>query len=287
MSFSHQALQAAMVHPGIKQVIPLMAEDISNIDGNTKQDCEINAAKRSISRIRSEHPQLDMIILGDALFSKQPMIEKIRQHGMSYIFGVKPGGNKLLFQDLAEYELNELRVEKEQGKIYLYRWINEVALNGREDSISVNFFELQILVPDQRGAFKTNFRSSWVTDFNISEQVVQRLVSAARCRWKIENECFNNLKNQGYHLEHNFGHGEQYLSFNFYLLTLLAFFAHQVFELTDKTFVACRQKFGSKQYLWEKLRSAIEWFIFTSWQDLLNFVLARDDSRFQFVAQPP
>jgi len=152
-------------------------------------------------------------------------------------------------------------------------------------SVSKNFFELQTLVPDQNGAFKTNFRSSWVTDFNISEQVVQRLVSAARCRWKIENECFNNLKNQGYHLEHNFGHGKQFLSFNFYLLTLLAFFAHQVFELTDKTFIACRQKFGSKQHLWEKLPTAIEWFIFASWQDLLNFVLARDHSRFQFVDQ--
>ena len=36
-------------------------------------------------------------------------------------------------------------------------------------------------------------------------------------RWKIENETFNTLKNQGYHAEHNFGHGNQYLAYNFFL----------------------------------------------------------------------
>ncbi len=127
--------------------------------------------------------------------------------------------------------------------------MNDVPLNGREDSISVNFFELQILAPGKDGILKTNFRSSWVTDFSISEHVVERLVSAARCRWKIENECFNNLKNQGYHLEHNFGHGKQYLSFNFYLLTLLAFFAHQVFELTD------RLRSGLSEETWKQTTS--------------------------------
>lgn len=71
------------------------------------------------------------------------------------------------------------------------------------------------------------------------------------CRWKIENECFNTPKNQGYHLEHNYGHGEQNLSFNMYLLTLLAFFLHQIQELTEPLYQACRKKHGSKQHLWE------------------------------------
>ena len=30
-----------------------------------------------------------------------------------------------------------------------------------------------------------------------------------RARWKIENETFNTLKNQGYHFEHNYGHGKK------------------------------------------------------------------------------
>ncbi|PCH93942.1 MAG: hypothetical protein COB83_12845 [Gammaproteobacteria bacterium] len=58
-----------------------------------------------------------------------------------------------------------------------------------------------------------------------------------------------------------------------YLLTLLAFSFHQIFELTDGSYKACRKKFGSKRYLWERLRGAIQFFIFDSWTTLLNFLL--------------
>ena len=65
---------ASIVHPDKRQVFPLMAEDISNQDGKRKQDCEINAAKRMLVKIRKEHPQLGLIIVGDGLYSKQPII---------------------------------------------------------------------------------------------------------------------------------------------------------------------------------------------------------------------
>jgi hypothetical protein len=71
---------------------------------------------------------------------------------------------------------------------------------------------------------------------------VSVLVSGGRCRWIIGNECFNTLKNQGYHLEHNYGHGETFLSFNMYLLTVLAFFLHQIQELTDPLSVTAEPK---------------------------------------------
>jgi len=140
LSCSHQVLQGALMHPEIKQVIPLIAEDIRNDDGSTKQDCELRAAKRLIDRLHSEHPQLDMTILGDSLFSKQSMIEQLRRHGLSYLFGAKPGDHKVMFQYLADYdELNELRIEKD-GKTYLYQWMNEVPLSGREDASSATKF---------------------------------------------------------------------------------------------------------------------------------------------------
>lgn len=59
--FSHKVLQAAIMHPGVKQVIPLMPEEIKNTDGTEKQDCEINAGKRLIPKIRKDHPQLDLM----------------------------------------------------------------------------------------------------------------------------------------------------------------------------------------------------------------------------------
>jgi hypothetical protein len=33
-----------------------------------------------------------------------------------------------------------------------------------------------------------------------------------------DNETFNTLKNQGYHIEHNYGHGEKNLSMMFFML---------------------------------------------------------------------
>jgi hypothetical protein len=72
-------------------------------------------------------------------------------------------------------------------------------------------------------------------------------VRIGRCRGKIENETFNPLKNQGYHLERSIGHGEKHLSIDSFLLNLLAFFMHQIFELTDSLDQECRRAFGNRR----------------------------------------
>jgi len=61
-----------------------MPEEIRNTDGVTKQDCEMNAAKRLIPKLRGAHPQLGMILTGDDLFSRQPIIEDTRAARMHY-----------------------------------------------------------------------------------------------------------------------------------------------------------------------------------------------------------
>jgi len=85
---------------------------------------------------------------------------------------------------------------------------------------------------------------------------------------------FNVMKNHGYYMEHSYGHGKKNLAFNFYLLTLLAFFIHQIFELTDRQYQLCRKKFGSKRHLWETLRAYIKIIVFETWEALLAFSLA-------------
>jgi hypothetical protein len=124
---------------------------------------------------------------------------------------------------------------------------------------------------------KETYRNSWVTGLEVKTDTVIDLVRAGRCRWKIENECFNTLKNQGYHVEHNYGHGQQHLSLNMYLLTLLAFLFHQVSELTDGLYQACRKKAVSKRYLWERLRGIINILIVPTWETLLDMYLNPDD----------
>ena len=72
---------------------------------------------------------------------------------------------------------------------------------------------------------------SWVTDIRVSKRNVYHLMRGGRARWKIENETFNTLKNQGYHFEHNYGHGEQHLSVVFAMLMMLAFLVDQAQQL--------------------------------------------------------
>ncbi len=47
-----------------------MPEEMSNRDGGTKQDCEVNAAKRLLSKLRQDYPGLGLILAGDSLFSE-------------------------------------------------------------------------------------------------------------------------------------------------------------------------------------------------------------------------
>ena len=274
-SYSHLILQATIVHPNQKQIIPLMPEEVCSEDGTTKQDCEINAAKRILPQIRKEHPFIDLIINGDGLYSKQSMFELLKGLKMHGIFVAKEDDHKILFEWVSEQrkleEVQRYEMVDEKNRRHRYEWINQVPLNGRADGIVVNFFNYKIIVDGD-----VTYKSAWVTDLEITQQNVQTMVKGARARWKIENECFNTLKNQGYSIEHNFGHGKKNLSFNFFLLNLLAFSIHQILELTDGLYQRCRQRYGTKKHLWETLRSFFGFFIFESWEHLLKLALKEE-----------
>jgi hypothetical protein len=169
-------------------------------------------------------------------------------------------------------EVSRLEVRDRKGRFHIYEWINEVPLNGNKKTLWVNYFEYWLVDGE-----KVTYHNSWVTDFAVGEENVVELVRIGRCRWKIENETFNTLKNQGYHIEHNFGHGKKHLSLNFLLLNLLAFFMHQIFELTDALYQECRRAFGSRRNLWDHLRISIRLLLFPDWETLLRRLLRPSD----------
>ena len=232
--YHHDILQAAIVHPDQRQVLPLAPEFVRNSDadgGNyRKQDCEITAGYRMLARLRADYPRMAAIIVADSLYSKQPFVEQVTAKRFSFLLVAKPGDHKSLYQDLAvlrranllDRHTTEHRQERRE-----YEWITDLPLNGNPNSPHINFIRLRIVK-----AGKT-YENAWVTDLTPTSANIVQLVRAARARWKIENEGFNTLKNQGYHLEHNFGHGDQHLSEAFFTLNLIAFFIHQIFELVD------------------------------------------------------
>ena len=272
--YHHQILQSVIVNPDMRQVIPLAPEQISNHDGTKKQDCEINAGKRVIHNIRKVHPKLGIIITGDDLYSKQPFIDELKKNRMSFILVAKPTDHKILFQWVDELTQlgggDSLELIDEKGRRHRYQWVNDVPLNGTKDADHVNFFQYQIVSKNN----KINYKNSWVTDISVNKNNVVTLVKGGRARWKIENETFNTLKNQGYHIEHNFGHGNHHLSMVFFILNLLAFYVHQILELTDRLYQTVRYtKFTSRKEFWNQLRCTFRILVFKSFEHMLAYIL--------------
>jgi hypothetical protein len=87
-----------MLHPHMRQVLPLAPEPVANTDGHRKQDCELAAAKRILPKIRTAHPRLPIIITADGLYSDQPFVDALKKAGMSFILVAKPTDHKLLFE---------------------------------------------------------------------------------------------------------------------------------------------------------------------------------------------
>ncbi len=132
---------------------------------------------------------------------------------------------------------------REGGVLHRFRFFNQVPLNASNQELLVNFVEYWEISNKKTQHF------SWVTDLTVSEWNVYLVMRGGRARWKIENETFNTLKNQGYHFEHNFGYGEHHLSVVFAMLMMLAFLVDQAQQLACQLFQAVLQKEGSRKRL--------------------------------------
>ena len=254
ITYSHQMLGAALIHPDQRTVIPLMPEPIVKQDGTAKNDCERNAAKRFITKLRQDHPHLQFIVTEDSLSSNAPHIETLHAHGLHYILGVKDGDHAYLFAQVQAAEqagrvTSYERHDRAAGVVHRFRFVNDVALNTSHRDVCVNFLEYWEVSARKVQHF------SWVTDLRVSPRNVYHLMRGGRARWKIENETFNTLKNQGYNFEHNYGHGLQNLSVVFATVMMLAFLVDQTQQLCCALFQAVWAKLGSKRLLWERMRA--------------------------------
>ena len=254
ITYYHQMLGAALIHPDVREVIPLMPEPIIKQDGTEKNDCERNAAKRFIAKLRQDHPHLKFIITEDSLSSNAPHIETLHDHDCHYILGVKEGDHAYLFKQVqAAEEAGRVtsydRHDRAAGVVHWFRFVNDLPLNESRADIRVNVIDYWEVGLDKVQHF------SWVTDLRVSKRNVYTLMRAGRARWKIENETFNTLKNQGYNFEHNYGHGEQNLSVVLATMMMLAFLVDQTQQLCCALFRAVWTKLGSKRLLWERMRA--------------------------------
>jgi hypothetical protein len=211
-------------------------------------------------------------VVEDGLASNAPHIRELKKLHMHFILSAKPGDHKFLFdQVIAAFEKDRVTTiswNVGDGQAQL-SFINNVPLNEANQDLLVNYFHYVEYGPDghERKIF------TFVTDWRITRDNARPLLRGGRTRWKIENETFNTLKNQGYHYEHNFGHGVKHLSVVFAMLMMLAFLVDQVQQLCCPLFQAVWKKLGSKRALWDHMRSHFRHFIFQSMKHLYEVML--------------
>ena len=273
-----QMVAGAFVSPDCKEVFVLCPELIRRQDGSNKNDCERNAVRRYFVDFRREHPHLKVIVTEDGLSANAPHIKDLMAHDLRYILSAKPGDHAYMFNHIdtaAERgDVTDLILPdgKMTNRTHCFRFLNAVPLNkASEDELRVNFLE-HWEVETRGEEVKVRNRFSWVTDLAITADNAMEIMRCGRARWRIENETFNTLKNQGYNLGHNYGLGKKHLSAVFMHLMLLAFLVDQVQQLCCPLFQAARAKVSSKRSLWERIRNYFHTFIAPSMERILRMI---------------
>jgi len=276
--YSHKVIPPLLVKPGSNEILALEPEFITPQDGHKKQDCEREATKRWLSKHGEDYEYLEGVtVLGDDLYSNQPMCKAITEQGFDFILVCKPDSHKALYEMIDYYEriglVQELVVRKWNGRfteVYTYKFVDDVPLKRGEDAVEVSWCEL-VITNEETGKKIHHFR--YCTNFQIEENNVKSIVRDGRARWKSENEGNNILKTKGYHLEHNFGHGEEHLA-NFLLtLNLLAFLFHTVLHLFDTKYKKIREELVRRDTFFNDLRALTRYKVFDTWDSLLKFMM--------------
>jgi len=274
-TYLHNAVTPVIVQPGNDKVISLPPEFIVPQDGAKKQDSEPKAAIRWLNEHAHKYSDHRITVLGDDLYSKQPHIQQFLAKGYNYIFTCKTKSHKNLYEWLSLLDsgngiksVNEIKFHGQNQVTYIYRFANGVPIR-KENSLATNWAELTIINSEGKQTYQT----ACVTNHDITDDNVRDIIRAHRCRWKIENENNNVLKTRGYHLEHNFGHGKEYLTSLLATMNLLAFLFHTVLHLVDKAYAVLRKALGRRKTFFQDIRALTRYQLFDSWRNLLQFML--------------
>lgn len=250
--YYHKVLEAKNVLSD-NVVISLGTEFIENEKEDvSKQDCEINAAKRLMKRMKKEYPRLVICIQGDALYATEPMMKLCRdKYHWEYIFTQKDTRQKKLNEGFEWIKSDEdasrkAGVCKEKGTAFYANYVEELA--GKTEIMNV--FEYEYEIKDKEGK-KQTIRFQWISSLELTDRNLEEMILAGRGRWKIENEGFNNQKNGIYRIEHLNSKNSNAMK-NHYLLTQIADWCKKQYSArgpNGETIVKSKKWFGFRLHL--------------------------------------
>lgn len=278
--YAHLVVAAVLGAPGQPHVLALEPEFIVPQDGHDKQDCEQQAIKRWVTRNAQRFDPWSVTILTDDLHSHQPLCALLLENKFHFILTCKPESHETLYQEielLAKVEdAHQTKTVRRwiggQYEQWRYHWVVQVPLRTGVAALRVNWCEVTV-IREKTG--EQVYHNAWITSHELTADTVEAVVDAGRARWKVENEGFNVLKNQGYKFEHNFGHGHQHLSAVLLTMLFLAFLFHTVLHLTCAMYQAIRHALGARRNFFNDLRALTHYLYFPSWDDLITFMFQK------------
>lgn len=277
--YRHSAITPVVVAPDHAYVLPYVPEYIVPQDGVEKQDCEVNAAKRWVQREQATLRRYRAVLLGDDLYSRQPLCQAVKGSGCDFIFVCHRESHPALYALVdAVVGLGRLPTitrrhwNGQHGEIWTYHYLHDVPLRNGQDALPVNWCEL-VISHEETGEIL--YRNEWITSLYLDETTTPDVAACGRARWKSENENNNVLKNHGYHIDHNFGHGQQHLATTLLTLNLFAFLLHTIAQVADKIYQQVWRALGTRRTFFNDVEALMRYLIFPDWQALLRFMFVQ------------
>jgi len=212
------------------------------------------------------------MVTEDSLRANAPHMQTLHDHPLHDMLGGKEGDHAFLCSQVQAAEhagrvTYYERHDRAAGLRHRCRFVNDGPLHESNADVRVNVIE------DWERSDDKVQHCSWVTDLRVSQRNVFHLMRGGRARWKMDNETFNTLKNQGDQCEHNDGHGPQNLSVVCAMVLMLAFLVDQTQQRCCPVFRAVWAKLGSTRLLWERMRALFYDSAFASMRQLFETLL--------------
>lgn len=215
ISYYKYVLECKLVAGNI--VISLDSEFIENkkmLTEKQKQDCETNAFKRMIKRIKSNYPKYKFIITGDGLYATTPIINICKKYHWLFIFNLKPDR----LRDINNTFEENIKLLNETNKANYF-----LSSNIEFNNNLINVFKYNEIKKSKTTIFR------YISNIKMDNDNIEMVVQLGRKRWKIENEGFYTQKHRTFDITHLNSRNDNSMKCHYYFIQ----FAHTIRQLLE------------------------------------------------------
>jgi len=254
ITWFHNVLEAKLVtQNGFS--ISLCTEWIENPKGYyDKQDCERRAFERLAQKLKQTYARLSVCLCADGLYPNNTFFALCKQFQWKYIVTLTDKSLKNFWKKIRlinrEAKIN-IKTEKHTVIKLKHQWINNTDFNN----YTHNWIQLNetMTSKDKKNDKDKHQKFVHLTNIEITQDNAHLISQTGRLRWNIENQGFDQQKNHGYNISHQYCRKSYTGLKNFYQCCQIAHLINQLLQLTKKMQEMCSNKI-TLSYLWDYLK---------------------------------